>query len=241
MNTSVTNNQPSPEPALLLTRPQEASERFVAALAMPDVRTIISPIMRITGTQPNQDTPNPGTLIFTSEHAVHFYQGPWPRDIFVVGQRTAKALETQGRRVNAVFHTATTLLNDLPEPLAQPIVHVRGAHIAVDIAQTLRDRGHSAHAQTVYDQIAQPLSNASQKLLLGEQPVVVPLFSPRSAALLLSELDRIGGRAPVVLVAMSQAIAQAMGKKANECHIAARPNMSSMIDIVRRQLRWTDA
>ena len=63
---------------------------------------------------------------------------------------------------------------------------------------------------TVYDQQALPLSAAGRALLRGQAPVVLPLFSPRSARL-AAQAAR-DAAAPLWLAAISAAAAAAWGQ-----------------------------
>ena len=57
----------------------------------------------------------------------------------------------------------------------------------------------------VYDQLPQPLNEPALKALAGRAPVILPLFSPRSAGLLSEQA--MDARAPLWLVPISPAAA----------------------------------
>lgn len=57
----------------------------------------------------------------------------------------------------------------------------------------------------VYDQLSQPLSDAARQALAGMAPVILPLFSPRSARILSEQVTQ--ARAPLWLVPISPAAA----------------------------------
>ena len=132
--------------------------------------------------------PAPGeVLIFTSRHGVTgFCRLSTRRDLpaYAVGCATAAEARRQGFVPIAAGGDAASLLARIAaDGVTGPFLHPRGAHVATDIARALRQAGHTAHEAVVYDQQAQPLTNAARATLDGEAPVILPLMSPRSAVL----------------------------------------------------------
>ena len=229
---------------LLLTRPKLASERF--ARAFPEVETIISPVLDIVAT----DHPAPGpfsALILTSSHALEHYAGPTDLPAFIVGDATAKRASKRGLRVEMCAPTASALLAQMTGHLPQPLCHVRGSHAAVPIAESLTARGIHCLEWQVYAQIAQDLSTQAVGCLQGRTPVVLPLFSPRSCALAFDQIAAISATAPLIVVAMSQAIADVVrNHKAGAqnlvgLHIARAPDAESMVNTTRNALAQAHA
>jgi len=196
---------------LLITRPEPAATRFAEEVraAFPEAEVVVSPLMRIEygGTSPD---PDPGeVLIFTSRHGVEgFCRLSVQRDLpaCTVGEATAEAAREKGFSVIALAEDAAALLDRLAaEGIAGPFLHIRGAHVAADIAGALRQAGHAARDAVVYDQQALPLSDAARAMLDGDAPVILPLMSPRSAALFFEAAGT--PRAPLLVAAISRNVA----------------------------------
>ena len=84
------------------------------------------------------------------------------------------------------------------------LAHIRGAHTVGQVADTLRAEGFACADLVAYDQVAVPLSEQARDALAGETPVILPLFSPRTAKL----ISRYGPfAAPIHAVAISAAVA----------------------------------
>jgi uroporphyrinogen-III synthase len=191
---------------ILLTRPREASDRFVARLRAEGIGlpVLISPVLRIEPCEADMPADMAGA-IFTSKNGVAAVPG---RNLpaWCVGWATADAAEVKGWRAIAAEGEAQSLLRrilaDAPEG---KLVHFRGEHMRVDVAARLRESGFEAVDIVAYRQEAEPLCEEARALLERENPVILPLFSPRSAA----QVAKAGPfRAPLLIVAISDAVAQ---------------------------------
>lgn len=218
---------------LLMTRPEDGSRAFVAAL--PDMVTdhcdvIISPLIRIQALP--VDLPDFDTAIFTSAHGVA--HGPLPDDrrAFCLGSATTEAATQAGWQAQQTGHDAETLVATLIAQRPQGrLVHFSGAHTRGDVADRLRVAGLFADNIAVYDQGLLPLSNAAQNRLNQTNPVIVPLFSPRSA---LHFSQGVAGVAPLYLGAISVAAAENCAKVDHVAlRIARNPDRVSMIEVVQ--------
>ena len=86
----------------------------------------------------------------------------------------------------------------------------------------------------VYRQSPLPLTQAAIEILNGKMPVVLPLFSPRSARL-IAEMGPF--LAPIHAVAISADTAQGVDALAlKTCVIAGSPDAKSMIATIRQTL-----
>lgn len=208
-------------PVLLLTRPPADSQRFAAML--PDWRAVISPLLRIVAVDHEgaglRDAPG---LVFTSAHAVPAAGPGRGRLALCVGGHTAQAARAAGFDVRTGNGFAEGLL-PLIENAPVPLMHPHGRHMA---------RRLPVPGVVVYDQQAVPLTDAAQALLAGEGPVVLPLFSPRSARL-AADAAR-GARAPLWPVAISDAAWAAWDGPAAGHAVAVRPDAPSMVAAIRR-------
>lgn len=188
---------------LLLTRPRAAAERFRDELATAGVTlpTVISPMLDIVPL-PTGQVPDGSGLIFTSENGVTA-SGVTDARAFVVGRRAAEAARRAGLKVDLVAEDSEDLVARLKAaPPNLPLLHLRGAHARGDIARRL-----GATDRVVYRQDRVPLSGAARALLEGNGPLILPLFSPRSAKLLADQAGR--PVAPCRIVALSAAVAAA--------------------------------
>ncbi|SDO77507.1 uroporphyrinogen-III synthase [Lutimaribacter pacificus] len=218
-------------PTILLTRPDEGSARFAGALrdVLGPVGIVTSPILRIEGTGAVPDLSDDPVLIFTSRNGVEF-RGFGPKQgltCLCVGDATAEAAEAAGIAARSAGGDLRDLLALIGrEPPDRPLLHIRGAHSAGDLVGSLQAMGLIARAAVVYDQVAQPLSAGAKALLAGDGAVVVPLFSPRSAAEFARQHS---GRAPLYIAAISEAAARAASVPHAAMRIADSPTMEDML------------
>ncbi|MBK4214694.1 uroporphyrinogen-III synthase [Paracoccus caeni] len=206
-------------PLLLLTRPQADSERFAAML--PEWPAVISPILRIEPVAHDADLRAAEGLVFTSSHAVGFAGPGRGRLALCVGGRTGAIARQAGfdvREGNGFAESLLPLIKASPVPL----IHPHGRHLAKVLP---------VPGVVVYDQIALPLSDAARALLAGDAPLVLPLFSPRSARLLAAEARQ--ARAPIWTVAISAAALAAWDADSAGHAVAARPDAKAMAAAIR--------
>jgi len=227
--------------ALLLTRPAPQSARFIRELEarIQGLRVVISPVLDITPRSLPLRPDGYAGLIFTSENGVDAFAAASDlraRPVWCVGTRTADAAQAAGfaQIVSAAdgggdAEALLRLLSEMrPEP---PLLHLRGAHARGELAPRLTAAGIPCDAAIIYDQAARPLNAEAHALLAGLVPVVVPLFSPRSAALCAE--GAVHARAPLHPVAISAAAARAWQALRPEAPIVAdRPDSAAMLDAI---------
>ncbi|WP_298905500.1 uroporphyrinogen-III synthase [uncultured Aliiroseovarius sp.] len=222
-------------PILVLTRPTAAAQRFltqVEAALGQEVPHVISPILQI---QPVGEWPDLSEVevILTSEHAV---RGDLTGiTAHCVGRRTAEAAAAQGAQVQTVAVNAEALLQKLG---AQPgnYVHLCGSHKAVDISARLTVAGLSCCDHQVYAQVAQPLTDTARAALEGEDPALLPLFSPRSARLVGEAIAKPARHLQVI--GMSDAVAEEWRVVTGEtAEIADAPTGDAMVSGIVAALR----
>lgn len=201
---------------LLLTRPAPDSRRIAAML--PAIETEISPILRITPVAHDGARLRAARgLVFTSVHAVDAAGPGRGRFAICVGGRTGQVARAAGFAVREGQGTADSLL-PLIAAAPVPLIHPHGRHLA---------RKLPVEGMVVYDQIGQPLSARAQQWLAEGRPVLVPLFSPRSARLISAQLR--GAAAPLWPVAISPA-AMAQWSAPFAGHAVARaPSAEAMV------------
>jgi uroporphyrinogen-III synthase len=224
-------------PAFLLTRPMAQSQRFAAQLRHrfgPDLLITISPLIAPHFLAPAFPVGPFTALIFTSETGVAaFAQHPnrpncLPIRAYCVGDQTAKAAQSAGLEPVSADGDAATLIALIQATHTGPLLHLCGTQTRGDVAQTLTDAGHPTTALELYDQREHPLTAAAIDLLRGERPLLVPLFSPRSATLFCQHLAIVAPTAPLTVIALSAAVATALPTTMDH-HTAKKPTADAMI------------
>jgi uroporphyrinogen-III synthase len=164
--------------------------------------------MRIAYLDTRPDLSGITTLIFTSAHGVAALARMTDRrDIpcYAVGAATTRAAISCGfQAIDAGGDAKALCKKIIADGIKGPCLHIRGEHAAGDVAGTLSANGCPTRAHVAYRQVAIPLSDEARNLIEGENPVLLPLFSPRSAALFF---DQVTSGAPMLIAAISQAVA----------------------------------
>lgn len=221
------------KPALLLTRPKAESEAFLADLrARVSVgRAVVSPVLRIAPRDVRPDMSGVAAVILTSAHAARLYDGPPGFRAYCVGRRTTETARAHGFDAEFCGENADGLVAYLLKKRpAGHMLHLRGAHARGDIVARLSDAGLRASETVIYDQEAVALEPEARALLDGKEPVVLPLFSPRSADI----LAKAGvPRAPIHVVAISAAVADhAEALRPRGMQIAKNPDRTAVCELV---------
>ena len=221
-------------PVLLLTRPMTASRQFLAACEDRSDRrisAIISPIIEIVplGDLPDLDAAQ--TIVVSSGNAVQRLGAQLAdRRVVTIGEATAGLARSFGADAEALGETARGFLEHA-DKLEAPVLVCRGVHTRVDLADALNARGVATSSATIYDQEARSLTKAARDVLAGTQMVIVPVFSPRSAALLSENpVD-----APTKVLAISAAVARAWAGN-GDISVARAPTSEAMVDLVTEAL-----
>lgn len=225
-------------PVIVLTRPASQSQRFAREVksVVPKAQVVITPLMSTRFSQPALPDLPFQAVIFSSETAVQAAVGlgvPLPTTAFCVGDRTAQAATRAGFAAQSAAGDVVALKQLIEQSgVSGPLLHLRGRESAGELAKTLTEGGIETHSVIAYSQDALPLTEEALRILGTDSPVIVPLFSPRSARLLHQAL---GGppRAPLWIVAISAnaaAAAQALGPA--RLNIARHPDGENMLHAV---------
>lgn len=202
------------QPVLLLTRPDALSERVAEVVrnVLPEVQIVVSPVMKIEAANAVPALDGYDAVIVTSQSAGRFLPDLSGMKCYVVGAKTSEAVQSKNGEVAAMFETAKDLLDG---PLvARKALHVRGEYAQGDIAENLNLAGIETDEAIVYRQTPAVLSEQAHQLLESEAPVVLPLYSPRSARLLAEQLDQIGPN--LRAIAMSRTVADVWREKTGQ-------------------------
>ncbi|MGP6088605.1 uroporphyrinogen-III synthase [Antarctobacter jejuensis] len=226
-------------PVLLLTRPRLASEHFARALEEEGLRfrAVISPLISIVVTGPLPDDRRAKGLIFTSANGVSAWLelgGRVDLPVYAVGRATAHAARAAGMTAISADGTVDELFGWLTARRPKtPLLHLHGVHVRGTLAEMLTKEGLPCRSAAIYDQPAQDLTAEARAALAGDLPVVVPVFSPRTAKLLARE----HANAPLLVAAMSEAVVNALSPlHKQELIVAQRPESEEMKKAVARLL-----
>ncbi len=220
-------------PLLLLTRPAPASHRFASESAHLGLETLISPILEIVAVAHDRSRLDAAEgLVITSENAVPFVAPGRGRPAICVGPRSAAVAQAAGFEAIAGPGDAARLMPML-EGLGAGWLHPHGTHVAKVLP---------VEGVAVYDQRALPLTPEARHALSGDRPVILPLFSPRSARLLAAEAG--DASAPLWLVAISPAAASAWAEVAQakagaipaRLEVAATPDAPGILHKIAEML-----
>ncbi|RDW11747.1 uroporphyrinogen-III synthase [Paracoccus thiocyanatus] len=216
---------PNPTPILLLTRPEPASRRFAADLAHLDLEVLISPVLRIVPVAHDAARLAAARgLVFTSINAVPAAGAGRGRPAICVGPATAEAARAAGFDATEGPGDAARMMPML-DGLGQGWLHPHGAHVA---------KALPVPDMVVYDQLPEPLDAAARAALAGTAPVILPLFSPRSAHILSGQ--SAGARAPLWLAPISPAARDAWQGPAARLAVAPTPDAEGVLSAIGQLL-----
>lgn len=220
------------EPTLLLTRPEPQSGAF---LSMCETRlgrrvpVVISPVMRIEQVGEVPRLERFGTIVVTSGNGIErLGRALAGQKVRTVGRRTADLAREFGADAVALGENADAFIGNSGD-LAGPLLVVRGVHARGDMAERLAAQGFEVEQAVLYDQVAVPLNRSAQTLLTGDSPVIVPVFSPRTARLLAQAVIS----APLRIMAISQATASAWTGP-GRVDVADTPDAEAMCKLVEQ-------
>ena len=222
---------------VLITRPEPSALHLADILRAKwgcAVKIVISPVLEIVATGATLDLSHVETLIFTSQHGVVAYlDASDRRDLpcYAVGAATAKAAQEAGLSTVHADGDAEALIGLLlSAPAKPPCLHIRGAHVTGDLAQRLTDQGLQTHEIVLYDQAERPLNEAALDSLKSGSSVILPLYSPRSAEILFSQIQP---KAPLFVAAMSDNVAAKVpAGVVNSVLVPDHPNSEGMLKVL---------
>lgn len=224
------NNASSTSIPLIMTRPRAASEAFLAGLD-PSVRArfapVISPLIDIVHLNVPVDMSDTDAAIFSSANGVHAAPDGQRRTAYCVGSATTRAATDKGWAAIQSGQDAASLVGTLLtiKPRAR-LFHLSGAHTRGDIAGHLTRAGLRVEHVALYDQRLCALTPEAASSLEANARVIVPLFSPRTAAQFANVAPRT---TCVIAIALSTAVADALGSlPLAGLTIAKLPNAQSM-------------
>lgn len=223
-------------PTLLLTRPLALSERTAERVraALPDASIVISPIMEIRQVSEVPDLGEYAGVILTSQNAASMLPPSPGVRAYTVGAKTARAATDKGLRVEAIFENAEDMVWHLDAK--GPLLHLHGTHTRGDVAKKLSSAGIVTKSHLLYSQDTLKLTAKARAALMSNDPVILPLFSPRSAALVAKACSNSG--ANLHPLSMSPAVRQSWFEQTGrDCQILSSPTSDAMLDHIVALMR----
>jgi uroporphyrinogen-III synthase len=226
---------------LLLTRPTAQGADFAERLTarFGDQLTIIkTPLLAPRFFAPVLPPGPFSGLILTSQTGVEAYlrlagAHNLPKEVFCVGERTASAARAAQLHPVVVADDAANLILQIKalRPTGR-LLHLRGREARGNISFLLDSAGIDTSEAVIYAQEECHLTAQAQTILMQTGPVIVPLFSPRSATIFAAEMARIGGISPLRVASMSGDIAAEATQLTARIIIATKPDAAAMLKAV---------
>lgn len=216
---------------LILTRPAAANARFAEQLPeslRSRCAVVQSPLLAIVPVEVDYEVGPEDAVIFTSSAAVPLVPPGRDRRAFCVGEATTAAAHQAGWHAIFCGETSEALLAFLAAyPLRARTWHLAGRHTRGQIAERLTSAGLDVARVAVYDQELVSLSDEAQAVLHGNDPVLVPMFSPRTAAHFARNVTTPQA---LYLLALSPAVAEPLEQlDVQTLEIAESPTAEAMI------------
>ena len=216
------------KPVLIITRPAPDGPRFAGLVQEAvEVDVLLSPLLEIV---PLAVDFQAGEVIFTSTNGVAQASrlGHRPGRAWCVGDRTAEMATAAGFDAISAHGTVEDLLAlILAENPQGKLAHIRGKEARGDPGPRLRAAGIDCADVIAYVQKPVPLSSDARARIAGADPVIIPLFSPHSATLLVRQV-KIGPNA--IILAMSDAVAKMVLDR--DVEVVPAPNGGAMLAAV---------
>ena len=240
----MTNNPDQENVILLLTRPLDGNERFCLKIKdlLYSCEILDNPIQKIDFLPSLSKVNKNSVLIFTSANGLRAAKkhNLINKKCFVVGANTKKIAVTFGYDVLGFSKDQENLLKLIKSKKpTESMVHIRGKHTVGNLCDALKRNQFSCLDIIGYNQ--EPLKIKKQNLqkIHSGRPVILPIFSSRSAELLQSNLDLTGFN----VIAISEAVAKIVtGVELGELVISKKPDLNSMqeatLAILRRLIKF---
>ena len=240
----MTNNPDQENVILLLTRPLGGNERFCLKIKhlLYSCEILDNPIQRIDFLPSLSKVNKNSVLIFTSANGLRAAKkhNLINKKCFVVGANTKKIAVSFGYDVLGFSKDQENLLKLIKSKKpTESMVHIRGKYTVGNLCDALKRNQFSCLDIIGYNQ--EPLKIKKQNLqkIHSGRPVILPIFSSRSAELLQSNLDLTGFN----VIAISEAVAKIVtGVELGELVISKKPDLNSMqeatLAILRRLIKF---
>ncbi|WP_407494886.1 uroporphyrinogen-III synthase [Pseudooceanicola sp. MF1-13] len=222
-----------------MTRPAPDGATTADALMQAlGVRVILSPLLEIRMAAKLPQIDPRARLIFTSRNGVRAYAalgGP-AQPAICVGDATAALAQENGLDAQSAGGDADALVDFiLSQPGDDPLVHLRGQNARGDVAKRLRDAGRDVSDAVIYEQALTDLSAQAIAALKGDDPVIVPLYSPRTATQFAARCP--DGAEPHIIAISEAAALAAAPLRAKSLSISDTPDAAAMVRAIAATLQ----
>lgn len=227
---------------VLITRPSPDAETFAAKCESAGLEPLLAPLISVRFRPESLTIDNFGAIAFTSANGVRAFAHTSPDrslPVYCVGQATADAASRAGF---ATVHIAAGDVDSLAETIAnvaapstKPVLHVAGTRRAGDLLALLEKAGIAAKRQVLYEtQEAISLPAIAAQAFQEPQRLYVPLFSPRTARLLVALIKQAGLQEhthTADAICLSKAVAEAAsGLSWASVSIVSERNANAVLD-----------
>ena len=230
---------------VVLTRPQDDSERTAAVLQAKGHDVLIAPLLRVEPIDATLTTAW-GGIVITSANAVAAIASSAACDaliklpLYAVGARTADAARATGfTDIVTAGGDVRDLMRNIVERRADdkgPLLYLAGEDRSGDLIGDLAVHGIAAEMAVVYRAVAAPFSEALIDALKAGAAEAVLHFSKRSAESYLAGAEAAQVTAPALKVPhfclSAQIAAPLRAAGAARVVIAKRPDEAAMIELV---------
>jgi uroporphyrinogen-III synthase len=230
---------------IVLTRPQDDSERTAAALRAKGHDVLIAPLLRVEPVEAKLTTAWGGVVI-TSANAVAAIASNPARDgliklpLYAVGKRTADAAREAGfTDIVTAGGDVRDLLRNIVARRADdkgPLLYLAGEDRSGDLIGDLAVRGIAAEMAVVYRAAAAPFSPALIDTLKTGEADAVLHFSKRSAESYLAGAGAAQVTAQALVIGhfclSAQIAAPLEAAGAARIAVAKRPDEAAMIELL---------
>ncbi|MEZ5777048.1 MAG: uroporphyrinogen-III synthase [Paracoccaceae bacterium] len=232
-------------PTLLLTRPEAQSQRFAQQFERrfgSGWPVVISPLIEIRLLPFDPLPEETGDLVFTSENAVLAFAEQCPaegRRAWCVGSRTAEVAGAAGFVAMNGPGDVIGLIDFIKgDGGVRKLLYPHGRHRTLDIAPGLVSAGIETVSFIAYEQAEVAPTDDAVLLTSTDAPVLLPLFSPRSAGLAARAFG--DARARFSVAALSTAVAEAFTRPSERLAIAGRPDAEAMLTALAQLIDAAD-
>lgn len=234
----MTDNASDTLPEIILTRPEKEARDFSGRILskLPGIKIIISPLITIEFTKPKVDLTAFDGIIFTSSKGVEAIKKlsiPQNMPCFAVGPKTAQQAAQLGFLASQGPGNADGLITlILSRPRVGRLLHIRGEHTRGNISTRLTNAGQICEHIVAYKQETLSLTTEALDAFKGGKPLILPLFSPRTAQILITQSVPFE---KIHMIALSEAVAEPFNdSKLSSLTVAEAPTAECILDDLLR-------
>jgi uroporphyrinogen-III synthase len=236
---------------ILLTRPHAASEYWASLLARHGFESILDPLLTIAPTHAPRPRGFFQACVITSANALNA-AGQIKASMgdllslpcFCVGAATGKRAREFGfSDIHCGVSDSAELTAMIAATLAdksRPLLHIAGEAVDAKAHDLLAEQGFSLTPWAVYRaHAAHDFTAQTQAAFAAGEIAAIPLFSPRSAGILVSIIEKnrlVHACSGIVAVGLSQAVADVLELLPwRRLHVAAAPSEEEVLACLQKE------